>query len=471
MPRTPVRKAEGAPFPFGPDLQLKLLKLLMLDDGQQDMILHHVKPQYFATSETRWVFQAIASYWSDFGRVPSFDVLFHAAQSAGPALATLRPILDKLRNLAVPELDWLKLQLIEWTRENHFFAAFRESQAIWNSGDRKAAQELMLKKMDEAQEIMWKSRERVFVASELAQREMRRKQEFEEKGSLGDAIPTGIAGLDAVLNGGLSPGELAIWVAYMKGGKSTMLLNHGAVAASMMKNVVHFVLEGSVAQVVDRYDAFFAREAYWQVKLGQMSSAAYGHLFNEYKKVQKRLVLVGLLEKFDYTILDIDLELKELRRTHGWVPDMVIIDYGDLLQGRGGPYASGWQSERDAFRDMKILANRGYALWTASQAQRPDTKNYDTNPHLLKVSQVAGAIEKARVTDFIGSLNSTAEERSEGWLRVYAEMYRDNNAGKVITLPTEPAHMRFVGVQKAAPAGVEVGPGVVPPQGGLGYVQ
>jgi replicative DNA helicase len=475
MHKTPVPQEQvpQAPFPFGPEFQLKLLKLLLVDDGTVDVVLHHLKPQFFSTPDMRWTFSEIWTYWAHYGRVPTLDVLRHLAQQKGEQLTpTILLLVDQLQHTGLSDHEWLKEQLVDWARANHFYATFKDAQALWNHGKRQEAMDFMHHRMDQLQEVMWKHKERSFLAKELSQRQQLREKKFQEYGETGDAISTGIPDLDKVMGGGLSPGELGIWIAYAKGGKSTMLLNHAAVAASLYKRVVHFVLEGSTQQVQDRYDAFFARRDYWAVKTGQMDKQAYKDLFHYYQTiVRDHLVVIGLLEKFDYTILDINSELQQLRRSHGWSPDLIIIDYGDLLRGRHGPYKAGWESEVDAFRDMKLLANRGYAVWTASQARRPDTKNYDTNQHLLKTAQVAGAIEKARVTDFIGSLNATQEEKEYGWLRIFAELYRDNQAGKVISVATEPSQMRFVGVQKDPPSDhVHHGPGVQPAPVPMGYV-
>jgi hypothetical protein len=75
------------------------------------------------------------------------------------------------------------------------------------------------------------------------------------------------------------------------------------------------------------------------------------------------------------------------------------------------------------------LANRGYAVWSASQAQRPE-KGAENDAHWLHARQIADCYEKVRVADFLGSLNITNEERIAKVMRLYAELYRDNEADK-----------------------------------------
>ena len=467
--RTPVTTDSGqpiVPFPFDVQFQAKIIKLILTDDGHLEVVFRTLKPQFFSTPELRWSYQEVWNFWAKFGKAPTLDVLVHNAKTSGGSLTpTLVMFLDHLRTVPLQESEWLRGELMEWSRQNFFAVAFKEAQGQWNQGDRKAAVEHMTRKMDEIQEVAWKDKNRMFLAAEIRRREQSRVQKKDDWGEYADAIPTGIPELDKLMNGGLSTGELGIWIAYMKGGKSTMLLNHGAVAADLYKHVAHFVLEGSVQQVADRYDAWFAHETYWKVKTGNFDTKLYEHLVQKYDKMKEQVVLIGLLD-FDVTIHTIQAELTELRRSKAWSPDLIIIDYGDLVSGRNGPYQAPWMSERDAFRDMKMLANRGYAVWTASQARRADTKSYDDKEHLLKAQQVAGGIEKARVTDFMGSINSTVDEKKNGQMRLYAELYRDNAANEVIHIQTEPDKMRYVGVEGPPPVNVGVGP-QVPQQPGI----
>lgn len=259
------------------------------------------------------------------------------------------------------------------------------------------------------------------------------------------------------------PNHLFITEGYIVTHNSTNLINHGAMAIrAQMAEVLHIPLEGSRALIENRYEAWFADDLYSGVKKGGMSPDKYGILWNEYQFLKRKLVVRAFTENWTYTALDIEAEIKDLRKHHAWSPKMVIVDYGDLMHGRGGPYQAPWMSERDAFRDLKLLANKGFAVWTASQAQRPTDKNWDVKEALIKTSMIAGGIEKVRVCDFVGSINQTTEEKTQGVARLYAEMYRDNEAGKVIQINTEMSKMKM-GVGIIKPPSASVGGGMKPP--------
>jgi replicative DNA helicase len=236
-------------------------------------------------------------------------------------------------------------------------------------------------------------------------------------------------------------GELGIWIAYAKIGKTTMLVQHGKAAArDAFLEVAHFVFEGSRALVENRYDASFADEFYSKVKTGSIDADKYHRAYKQYQMLRGKMVVRGFTDRWDYSAQDIADALKSMKRSRGFVPKLVIVDYGDLLTGREKRYRNEYEKQKAAFRDLKTLASRGYAIWTASQAQRPK-EDADVSPHLLKSRQIADAYEKIRVADFIGSLNRTIEEKKNDVMRIYAELYRDNAADKWIVVKAEMAKM------------------------------
>ena len=223
---------------------------------------------------------------------------------------------------------------------------------------------------------------------------------------------------------------MGIWIADPKIGKTTMLLNLGRAATVIAwRKVAHFVFEGSRKQVENRYDASFMDELYNKVRRGNTDAQSYQKAYRSYQHLKNKLYIRGFTDRWDYSVPDIDGVLKDLWRSRGWKPDLVIVDYGDLLTGREKRYRNDQEQQKAAFRDLKSLANKGYALWTASQARRPK-EGVEDKAHILKSREIADSYEKVRMADFIGSLNMTPLERQSGIMRLYAELYRDNAADR-----------------------------------------
>ncbi len=151
------------------------------------------------------------------------------------------------------------------------------------------------------------------------------------------------------------------------------------------------------------------------------------------------------------SVLDIEAELRRLLRNFGWRPDLIIIDYADLMTGREKKYyRNETESQRAAYRDVKRLTNRGYAIWTASQAQRPSKKQME-DMHVLYSNSVADTYEKVRAADYLGSLNQTPDEKKANTMRLYFEMYRDNLADQLVQIRSIGATMQMYEDSKLVP--------------------
>jgi hypothetical protein len=226
-----------------------------------------------------------------------------------------------------------------------------------------------------------------------------------------------------------------------------LLVNHGVQAVRRGDHrVLHAVFEGSRALVANRYDTVFAQAEYRKVKTGNIDQTVFERLQYDYSMYVGRLILRGFTEHWTYSAADIFDEIKELKRVYGWEPDAVIVDYGDLLRGRGTGFRSEFEHQQAAFRDLKSLANRGYAVWTATQAQRP-TRDIEADVNVLTSRNVADCYAKIRVADYIGSINQTAEERQKCQMRLHAEMCRDSEAGKTFLVHADFARMTIQSVR------------------------
>lgn len=415
-------------FPFGIDFQKSLIRMFVEDPNFASGVIHHLKAHYFENDCLAWAFERICAYQKQYFTIPPLTVLFEEARKLDAQVAMIYQLtLDEVRQADLRAEAWLRDQVIRFVQMNIFVAHFREAAAVFNQRNFERACDLSREMINQLDSVRVTGIDREWFFDEFNQRQGRRLS----GGGKDAAIPTGIPDLDQILNGGLAPGELGIWIAIAKRGKSTMLVNLGAQAVRRaQKNVLHFVLEAKRSQVADRYDTLFAQESYWRVKTGVMGPERAQALQFEYQMFSQRLVLQGLTEHWHYTPEDLHNAMRDLKRRSGWTPDLIVIDYGDLLVSRER-MSSHFESQRSVFRDLKTLANQGFAVWTASQGQRPDY-DPDVVPDVLKSRQIADCYDKVRVADFLGSINQTAEEKRNLRARLYAEMYRDNDADRLI---------------------------------------
>ena len=427
---------------FGPDFQRVLIHACIDDPS----LLYLVKR--FVT-EGRLGFTDPASLWA-WGVV---------SQSKYPTLMELNtesayiPADDPARAgvsaIASSTPDWredsfVREKIVEWSRRQVFRLGFEESREAWNAGRYTEAETKMMRRIEELQAIQLSMTDRGWFFEEFHDRQARRQLVASQM----DFFPIGIPNIDRAMYGGLSYGELEVSIAYSGIGKTFWCVQRGFVCARMRRRALHFVLEGGRSKTEDRYEARFSEQMYGRVRRGEFGSKVQAALRREYNILKHNLVIRGFndREAWHITFDDILGELSELRRSHGWIPDMIVVDYGDLMRAEGD---NEYLRQRTGFRQLKALAERteykghpGYAVTAPSQAQRPSS-GADEREHILRPQEIADSYEKVRVADAIISINRTRQEKEANQARIFLGKYRDSTDGIIVRVSTDYDHGAF----------------------------
>lgn len=459
-------------LPFDQDFQRRIVKMALQDDGFAVMALRYVKPEMFESDSLQWAWRQIAVE-RDAGRVPTPLVLRDKIRKVDrPLQPRYFAVMDAIDQDVLREDPYIRHSLTEFVRRNLFVAAYDDSRRVYNMGKPDDAVELMRRETEKIQQVSFDTPSRYSFYEDVDERQRRRVHrslhEWEH------TFPTGIDGVDDVLDGGLSRGELGCWMADSKGGKSLFLIHLAAFTTrGTGRKVLMVLLEGSYAQTANRLDAWHARCAYRDAKRGNFEPGVFAQLRDEYRSLKDRLIIREMTQAWSYTAGDIRSELDELRGQKGWVPDQLVVDYGDLLRSQQKAFSEE-EHQRNAFADLKTLTNAGpgYAIWTASQARRPSDpipfkkkgKKEDEPPPeegpedesitkwgkpVLSPRHMSDSYNKVRRVDFLGSINQDAAEKAAKQARLYCAIYRDNAADKLVTISQDLDRMIFVDVLDA----------------------
>jgi replicative DNA helicase len=439
----------GAPkgaFPFGLDFQRAAIRLAIEDEAFCHLACSHLEPSYFENAALTWVFGRVKEHWLRYARPSSFIALHEYLRELDPMVAqTYAPTVMQLEQTPVAEQQFIADKIVEFVKRNLFVAGMEQARALYNKGDVDGAFDFWMRRGDEINRVSLGIVDRGFFFEEVDERQQRR--EYKARAGHLFTFSTGIPDLDAILNGGLSIGEFGMWFAKQKAGKSMLLLWFAFFAVRALRiPVLVTVHEGGREYWEDRLESAFAHTVTSLVSRGEMDPATHARLLDEYRELKKLLVIRGYTKgegTWNANVGDIESELHELRVRYGFVPKMIIPDYADLLRSR---YKA--ETERDhqteAAKDLATLAERGYAIWSASQVQRlPPAADRDPR-YLIRAEQVADAIGKARIPTFYGSINRTKEEQKNQRVRLYAEEYRHGEAGRIIEVETDYSRARFV---------------------------
>jgi replicative DNA helicase len=174
-------------------------------------------------------------------------------------------------------------------------------------------------------------------------------------------ITTGWDVIDDLMDGGLAPGELGVVMAPAGIGKSWLLINIGANAVKAGKTVIHYTLELNENYVGQRYDSVLTGIPAQNLKNYREDIEAKmltlkGDLIVKYYPT-KSVGVMGLKAHIEKTIM------------LGKKPDLVIVDYGDLL--KVNIKKDKHEALEDLYEELRGMAGEyDIPVWTASQAGR-----------------------------------------------------------------------------------------------------
>lgn len=257
---------------------------------------------------------------------------------------------------------------------------------------------------------------------------------------LGRSTVNGVmCNFDDLIGGGLHQKQLGVWMASTGAGK-TQALNYCAQQAILAGlRVMHYTLELSSDEVADRYDAGWADVEHKD--LISLDAVIEKRLKGCYDSlVAKGLENPLIIKEYPTgtaTVNELKAHLAQWR-IRGWEPDVVVVDYLDLLK----PLTS-YNSE---YADLGAItkALRGMAqelsvpIWSATQTNRSGMLAETVDLH-----HMGDSFQKAQVADIVITVSINDEEKHNKQARLYLAKNRNGQTGVGLRMHTKYANMLF----------------------------
>jgi archaellum biogenesis ATPase FlaH len=241
-------------------------------------------------------------------------------------------------------------------------------------------------------------------------------------------VTTGWDEMDHLCKGGLGRGELGVVVAPTGAGKSMVLVHLGTEALKHGKTVVHYTLELSDTVVASRYDSCYTQFAIRE--LHQYKD----QIFEMIKDMPGRLIVKEYPTK-TATTNSIRLHIEKLKM-RGIDPDMIIVDYGDLLR----PISSQKEKRNELetiYEELRgIAAETNCPVWTASQTNRSGL-----NAEVITMESISEAFNKCFVADLIFSVSRTVEDKTINGGRIFIAKNRNGPDGLVYPISMDTSNV------------------------------
>lgn len=225
---------------------------------------------------------------------------------------------------------------------------------------------------------------------------------------------TGFKSLDKWMGGGMDPGTETVFMAPAKFGKSMILVNVGFNNLLRGKIVVHFTLEISEPKIARRYACRISRtgniEKYPKRTANRVKKFCSMH--------RGRLFIKGYPTK-SASVETLKSYLYHLQNQKDIKPDLIIVDYGDILRSASYSRDKDGGGERfvqgDVFEGLRAMAQEfDCSLVTATQCNRAAASK-----PLIHMEDVAEGYVKCQIADHIIAVCGTDEERRAKRLRLF----------------------------------------------------
>jgi archaellum biogenesis ATPase FlaH len=394
---------------YGWGFQVKVLAAMFTDRLFLQQISDIIRAEYFESDANSWLLDIILTHFREYKTPPSKDVLkvkITEIENDILKATVLEQLKDVFRYMESDDLTFVKDEILKFCKNQEIKQAIMDSVSLLKHGNF----DEIKSKIDSAMKAGADTNIGLEYVIDVAAR-------YNE--SARHTITTGWDVIDDLMDGGLAPGELGVVMAPAGIGKSWLLINIGANAVKDGKTVIHYTLELNENYVGQRYDSVFTGIPAQNLKnyredIESKMLTLKGDLIVKYFPT-KSVGVMGLKAHIEKTIM------------LGKKPDLVIVDYGDLL--KVNIKKDKHEALEDLYEELRGMAGEyEIPVWTASQAGRSALED-----DIIEADKIASSYGKVMVADFLMSLSRKVEDKMSGTGRGHVIKNRFGPDG--ITLP------------------------------------
>ena len=396
---------------YGWGFQVKVLAAMFTDRLFLQQISDIIRAEYFESDANSWLLDIILTHFREYKTPPSKDVLkvkITEIENDILKATVLEQLKDVFRYMESDDLTFVKDEILKFCKNQEIKQAIMDSVSLLKHGNF----DEIKSKIDSAMKAGADTNIGLEYVTDVAAR-------YNEAAR--HTITTGWDVIDDLMDGGLAPGELGVVMAPAGIGKSWLLINIGANAVKDGKTVIHYTLELNENYVGQRYDSVFTGIPAQNLKnyredIESKMLTLKGDLIVKYFPT-KSVGVMGLKAHIEKTIM------------LGKKPDLVIVDYGDLL--KVNIKKDKHEALEDLYEELRGMAGEyEIPVWTASQAGRSALEE-----DIIEADKIASSYGKVMVADFLMSLSRKVEDKMSGTGRGHVIKNRFGPDG--ITLPSK----------------------------------
>jgi replicative DNA helicase len=410
---------------YGVGFQVKVLASLLKHKEFLQNIHDVLEPESFDNPAHKWIVEEIGRYYRTYNTTPSLDSLQVEVKKISNEVLKVSVIeqLKEAYKITNDDKEYVEQEFSTFCKNQQLKNALFSSVDLLQSGQYDSIRSIIDQALKAGQDKN--------IGHEYV-KDIETRYRVEDRSS----IPSDWEKINELLMGGLGAGDFGIIFGNPGGGKSWCLVSLGATAVKLGYNVLHYTLELSESYVGKRYDACF-------------SGIPVDKLGEHRKEVEELIAtLPGKLIVKEYSpgrasISTIESHVQKCKDL-GIVPDIIIIDYVDLLKSKRKS-AEKKEEIDDVYTAAKGLARElKVPVWTVSQVNRAGAKD-----NIIEGDKAAGSYDKMMIADFAMSLSRQRQDKVNGTGRFHIMKNRygmdgmsygatvDTSTGKIVIETSE----------------------------------
>jgi len=349
-----------------------------------------ISEEYWDNQAHKWIIKEILRYYDKYHTTPSMDVIKVELKKVTNEVlkVSIREQLREAYEASADDLEYVREEFSTFCKNQQLKQALLSSVDLLKAGDYDSIKSMVENALKAGQD-------------KNVGHEYNKDVESRYREDHRTIIPTPWDRINDLLQGGLGNGDFGLIFGNPGGGKSWSLIALGGYAVRLGFNVLHYTLELGEAYVGRRYDAFFSKIPVDKITQNR----------SKIEEIVPELPGQLIIKEFPTgkaTINTIESHIKKVNDL-GVKPDLIIIDYVDLLSTRKRT------ADRKGEIDDIYISTKGLArelnipIWSVSQVNRAGAKD-----DIVEGDKAAGSYDKIMITDVCISLSRKRKDKVNG---------------------------------------------------------
>jgi replicative DNA helicase len=396
---------------YGQSFQSKVLSALLVDGKFLDTISEITTSKFFENDANKWIISEILEYHSEYKKPPTLDV-FKSQLSKVDNPILKKTVIDQLRHVFTQvgnvDLEYIKNEFTDFCKNQNLKGVILQSVDLLQAGQYDRIKELV----DNAMKVGTETNLGLDYKNDfdLRMEDLNRS-----------TVPTNWKPINDLMDGGLGPGELGVIVAPSGVGKTWILTAIGADAVKRGLSVVHYSMELSEHYVGARYDTVFTQIPSTELKERK------DEVKHKIESLQGKLLIKYFPPK-GVSVKKLNQHIEKMM-VSGNKPDLIIVDYADLLLSDSNKTDSTYAEQGGVYIDLRGMSGAlEIPIWTASQTNRSAIDS-----EVIEADKIADSYAKVMNADFIMSWSRKSKDKLNDTARAHIMKNRFGPDG--ITFP------------------------------------